>query len=88
MDWTEKCNNCAKSGHLINQGIKFACFDSECNYEPIQRQNYKTYSTSGIVTFNDEDEIIDCSVVEGQMVIDYQSEVENHEQETPEDILE
>ena len=36
MNWTEKCNDCAKSGHLINQGIKFACFDSECHYEPIE----------------------------------------------------
>lgn len=49
MDWTEKCNDCAKSGHLINQGIKFACFDSECHYEPINYQEGYTVSTSGIV---------------------------------------
>lgn len=88
MDWTEKCNGCAKSGHLINQGIKFACFDSECHYEPIQWQDYKAYSTSGIATFNDEGGIIEYSVTEGQVIIDYQPEVENYEQETPENKLE
>ena len=49
MDWTEKCNDCAKSGHLINQGIKFDCFHSECHYEPINYQEGYTVSTSGIV---------------------------------------
>lgn len=64
MDWTEKCCTCVKHGHLINQGIEFY-LEEECNYESIQWQDYKTCSTSKIVTFNDEDEIIDCSMVEG-----------------------
>lgn len=87
MDWTEKCGSCAKHGHLINQGIEF-CLEEECNYEPIQWQDYKAYLTSGIATFNDEGEIIEYSVAEGQVIIDYQPEVENHEQETPENNLE
>ena len=78
MDWAEKCHTCAKHGHLINQGIEFY-LEEECNYEPIQWQDYKTYSTSGIVAFNDEGELTEYYVVEGQMIIDYQPEVENYE---------
>lgn len=81
MDWIEKCGSCAKHGHLINQGIEF-CLEEECNYEPIQWQDYETYSTSGIVAFDDQGELIDYSVVEGQMVIDYPVEVEQYEQTT------
>ena len=45
MDYTEKCKTCAKSGHLINQGIYFACFDDECNYEPLPKTKDYTANT-------------------------------------------
>ena len=55
MDWADKCDTCAKSGQLINQGIKFACFDDKCEYEPIKAQwdDVVTTSTSGILTLDE-----------------------------------
>ena len=54
MDWTDKCDTCAKSGHLINQGIKFACFEDTCEYEPIKIKwdDSVCTSTSGILTLD------------------------------------
>lgn len=54
MDWTEKCASCAKSGHLINQGIYFACFNDKCEYEPLTQVCCAT-STIGIATFIDNE---------------------------------
>ena len=62
MDWTDKCDTCAKSGQLINQGIKFACFDDKCEYEPIKAQwdDIVTTSTSGILTLDENNVAISC----------------------------
>lgn len=84
MDWTEKCATCAKSGHLINQGIYFACFDDKCEYEPLPKQEFYTASTYGIANFVD-DEIVSYEKVEGP-TIEYQMEATQIEQETPDNL--
>ena len=84
MDWTEKCATCAKSGHLINQGIYFACFDDKCEYEPLPKSEFyitSTYSTASFV----DNEIISYEEVEGPE-FEYQMEATQIEQETPDNL--
>ena len=84
MDWTEKCATCAKSGHLINQGIYFACFNDKCEYEPLPKQEFYTTSTYGTASFVDN-EIISYEEVEGPE-FEYQMEATQIEQETPDNL--
>ena len=76
MDWTEKCATCAKSGHLINQGIYFACFDDKCEYESLPEQEFYTASASSIINYNDEDEVVSYEETTAPFVIEYE-EVNN-----------
>lgn len=73
MDYTEKCKTCAKSGHLINQGIYFACFDDECHYEPLPKTKDYTANTFATPVLGDEEREIKPPI-----------EVNLIEEETPE----